>query len=82
MSSPALALTPVPLSGGTGSGATTGTTRQPGHRYRALRENTDGKQENGELGRFANPCWPGAPCFPLSFPIPPLARHDAGGGRQ
>jgi hypothetical protein len=82
MSSPALALTPVPLSGGTGAGATTGTTRQPGHRYHTLCENTDGKQENGEPGRFAGLCWPGAPCFPLSFSIQPLARHGAGGGRQ
>jgi hypothetical protein len=82
MSCPALALTPVPLSGGTGAGATTGTTHQPGHRYRALRETTDGKQENGEPGRFAGSCCPGAPWFPLSFSIPPLPRHDAEGGRQ
>jgi hypothetical protein len=82
MSRPALALTPVPLSGGTGAGATTGTTRQPGHRYRALRETTDGNQENGEPGRFAGPYWPGAPWFPLSFSTPPLVRHDADGGRQ
>jgi hypothetical protein len=81
MSSPALALTPVPLSGGTGAGATTGTTRQPGHRSHTLCENTDGKQENREPGRFAGPCWPGAPCFPLSS-IPPLARHDTDGDRQ
>ena len=82
MSRPVLALTPVPLSGGTGAGATTGTTRQPSHRYHTLCENTDGKQEKGEAGRFAGPCWSGALWFPLSFSIPPLPRHDADGGRQ
>ena len=65
MSSPALALTPVPLSGGTGAGATTGTTRQPGHRHHTLCENTDGKQEDPERGRFMARHGPGAPPFPL-----------------
>ena len=71
MSSPALALTPVPLSGGTGAGATTGTTRQPSHRYRALCENTDGKQEDLEGGRFMARYGRGASPFPL-LPSPDL----------
>jgi hypothetical protein len=67
MSSPALALTPVPTADGTGAGANTGAARPIGHRHHTLCENTDGKQENGEPGRFAGLQWPGAPFFPLSF---------------
>ena len=66
MSSPALALVPLPHAACTGTGATTGSVSQGGHRYHALRENTDGKQERREAGRFAAPHWPGVPCFPLS----------------
>ena len=65
MSSPALALTPVPLGAGTGAGAITGTVRQPGHRHHTLCENTDGKQEGLEGGRFMARHGPGAPPFPL-----------------
>ena len=65
MSGPALALTPVPLSGGTGAGATTGTARQSGHRHHTLCENAVGKQEGLEGGRFMARHGPGAPPFPL-----------------
>ena len=67
MSIPALALTPVPVGTGTGAGATTGTVQQPGHRHHTLRENTDGKQEGLEEGRFMARHGPGAPPF-LLFP--------------
>ena len=79
MSSPALALTPVPLSGGTGAGAITGTGRHTGHRNHTLCENTDGIQESGGSGRFAGLQWPGAPFFSLSFrrSCPPQA-HGRG----
>jgi hypothetical protein len=70
MSSPALALTPVPLSGGTGAGATTGTTLQQGHRHHTLRENTD-RQQEGPEGRSFTACHgPEAPLFPLPGPGP------------
>ena len=69
MSIPALALTPVPVGTGTGAGAITGAHRQPGHRHRTLCENTDGKQEDPEGGRFMARHGPGAPPFPL-FPGP------------
>jgi hypothetical protein len=79
MSSPVLALTPVSLSGGTGAGATTGTVRQPGHRHHTLCENTDGKQEGSEGGRFMARYRPGAPLFPL---LPgPGSRIGLGWGR-
>ena len=65
MSIPALALTPVPPGTGTGAGATTGTVQQPGHRHHTLRENTDGKQEGLEAGRFMARHGPGAPASPL-----------------
>jgi hypothetical protein len=68
MSNPALALTPVPTGDGTGAGANTDAARPIGHRHHAVRENTDGKQESGEPGRFAGIQWPGALFFPLSFP--------------
>jgi hypothetical protein len=67
LSSPALALVPVLLAS-TGAGANAGSARQRSHRHHAVRENTDGKQESGEVGRFAGPLeGPGAPRFPLSF---------------
>jgi hypothetical protein len=65
MSIPALALTPVPVGTGTGAGATTGAVRQSGHRHHTLCENTDGKQEGLEGGRFMARYGPGAPPFPL-----------------
>jgi hypothetical protein len=52
MSIPALALTPVRVGTGTGAGATTGAVRQSGHRHHKLCENTDGRQECLEGGRF------------------------------
>ena len=66
MTAPVLALAPVLAAVHTGVGATTGSLRQPGHRHHPVGENTDGNQESGEVGRFAAPNWPGAPCFPLS----------------
>jgi hypothetical protein len=65
MSSPALVLTPAPIITGTGAGANTGTAWQPGLRHHTLCENTDGKQEGLEGGRFMARCGPGAPPFPL-----------------
>jgi hypothetical protein len=65
MSIPALALTPVPVGTGTGAGAITGAVQQLSHRHHTLCENTDGKQENGEPGRFMARHGPGAPPFPL-----------------
>ena len=71
MSSPALALTPVPVGTGTGAGAITGAVRQSGHRHHTLCENTDGKLEGLEGGRFMARYGPGAPPFPL-LPSPGL----------
>ncbi len=77
MSAPALALAPVLTGAGTGTGVNTGLVSRAGHRYHALRENTDGKQESRGAGRFAGPRdWPGAPRFPLS--ILPAARQPGG----
>jgi hypothetical protein len=70
MSSPALALTPVPLSGGTGAGAITGTGKHTGHRNHTLCENTDGNRRAGIRGASQALHGPGAPCFPLSFHHP------------
>jgi hypothetical protein len=75
MSSPVLALVPV-LPTSTGAGANAGSARQMSHRHHALRENTAGKQESGEVGRFAGPLeGPGAPRFPFSSCYP-AARHQ------
>jgi hypothetical protein len=65
MSSPALALTPVSISCGTGAGANTGQIRETGHRHHTLCENTDGEQEGLEGRRFTARHEPGAPPFPL-----------------
>jgi hypothetical protein len=65
MSSPELALIPAPIITGTGTGATTRTARQQGLRHHTLCENTDGKQEDPEGGRFMARHGPGAPPFPL-----------------
>jgi hypothetical protein len=66
MKAPALAPVPV-LPTSTGTGANAGPARRISHRHHAPRENTDGKQESGEVGRFAGPLgWPGASRFPLS----------------
>jgi len=74
MSAPALALVPVqPAS--TGTGASARTARPVSHRNHASRENTDGKQESGEPGRFAACRWPGAPLYPLSSSDP--SQHPA-----
>jgi len=70
MSSPALALTPVPLSDGTGAGTITGAVRQSGHRHHTLCENTDGNRRAGIRGASQALYGPGAPCFPLSFHRP------------
>jgi hypothetical protein len=78
MSIPALALTPVPAGTGTGAGAITGTAQQPGHRHHTLCENTDGKQEDLEGGRFMARHGPGAPPFPL-LPGPGLRTGPARG---
>jgi hypothetical protein len=77
MSSPALALVPV-LPASTGIGANTGPDLHGGHHHHVAREDTDGKHEKGEPGRFAGQQWPGAPIFPLSFH--PGSRQDAVGG--
>ena len=69
MSVPALALVPV-LYASAGTGASTGTARPVSHRNHASRENTDGKKESGEPGRFAAHQRPGAPLFPLSSSAP------------
>jgi hypothetical protein len=69
MKAPVLALVPVLLAS-TGTGANAGSARQMSRRHHAVRENTDGKQESGEVGRFAGPLeGPGAPRFPLSFHV-------------
>jgi hypothetical protein len=65
MSSPALALTPVPAITGTEVGATTGTVRQLGHRHYTLCQDADGEQEGLEGGRFMARHGPGAPPFPV-----------------
>ena len=45
------------------------------HRHHAPRENTDGKQETGEPGRFAVPAQAGGALFPpfLPSPLPPAS---------
>jgi hypothetical protein len=65
MTSAAMALTPVPARTGTGAGATTGATRQPGHCQHTLCEDTDGRQEGLEGGRFMARHGPGAAPSPL-----------------
>jgi hypothetical protein len=64
MSSPALALVPVLLAR-TGIGASTGPAGYSGHRHHPAGENTDGKQEGSEGGRFTARRGPGASPFPL-----------------
>jgi hypothetical protein len=70
MSSPALALTPVPDRTGTGAGATTGTAQPTAtvitHRVRTRMEN----RRPGIRGASQALHGPGAPCFPLSFRHP------------
>jgi hypothetical protein len=70
MSSPALALTPVPDRTGTGAGATTGTAQPTAtaitHRVRTRMEN----RRPGNRGASQALHRPGAPCFPLSFRLP------------
>ena len=70
MSSPALALTPVPLSGGTGAGAITAAVRLTATVItRCVRT----RMENGRAGiRGASQALhrPGAPYFPHSFHYP------------
>jgi hypothetical protein len=70
MSSPALALTPVPDRTGTGAGATTGTAQLTApvitHRVRTRMEN----RRPGNRGASQALPGPGAPCFPLSFHHP------------
>ena len=70
MTVPALALAPVLVDDHAGTGASTRTTRPVSHRNHASRENTDGKQENGEPRRFAACPWPRASFFPLSSSAP------------
>jgi len=70
MTSPALALTPVPDGTGTGAGATTGTVRHTGHRNHTLCENTDGNRRAGIRGASQGLHGPGAPYFPHSFHYP------------
>ena len=66
MSSPALALTPVPDGIGTGAGATTGTAQPTAtvitHCVRTRMEN----RRSGNQGASQALHGPGAPCFPLS----------------
>jgi hypothetical protein len=50
MSSPALALTPVPVSSGTGAGANIGAADLSDHRHHTLCENTDGNGRAGNRG--------------------------------
>ena len=79
MSTPALALIPV-LPASAGTGANTGAAQYRGHRHHAVRENTDGNKESGDLGRFAGRPCPGVPLFPLSFHLTiSSCRHVAGG---
>jgi hypothetical protein len=78
MSTPALAMIPV-LPASTGTGAITGMAWLIGHRYHAVRENTDGNKESGEPGRFAGRPCPGVPLFPLFFhPATSSCQHVAG----
>jgi hypothetical protein len=77
MSTPALALIPVPPAS-TGTGATTGPAHQ-GHRNHAVRENTDGNKKSGEAGRFAGRPCPGASLFPFFFHT--VSCQRAAGGR-
>jgi hypothetical protein len=77
MSSPALALTPVPISGGTGVGATTGTAQPTATVItRCVRT----RMENRRPGKDGA-SWPamgrGAPPSP-SFPIPVAVRFRPG----
>ena len=65
MSSPALALTPMPISVGTGAGANTGLASGTSTRYRTLCESMDGKQEGLEGGRFMARHGPGAAPSPF-----------------
>jgi hypothetical protein len=66
MTSPALALTPVPDGTGTGAGATTGTAQPTAtvitHRVRTRME----QRRPGNRGASQALTRPGAPCFPLS----------------
>ena len=79
MSPPVLALVPVLLAS-TGIGANIGPDLHRGHRHHAAREDTDGRQENGEPGCFAGQQWPGAPIFPRTFHLPASScQHVAGG---
>ena len=79
MNTPALALVPV-LPASTGMGANTGPAWSRVRRHHAVGENTDGKQESGEPGRFAGQQRPGAPIYPLSFHFTTsYCRHVAGG---
>jgi hypothetical protein len=64
MNSPALALVSVLLAS-TRTGANPGPAGHSGHRHHLLGENTDGKQEGLEGGRFTARHGPGAPPFPL-----------------
>jgi hypothetical protein len=75
VSVPALALALV-LPASTGTGASTATARPVSHRNHASRENTDGKKESGEPGRFAAFRGPGVSLFPLSSAP---SRHAAPG---
>ena len=68
MSVPALALAPV-LIDGSGTGVNAATARPVSHRNHASRENTDGRQESGEPGRFAAHQRPRASLFPLSSSV-------------
>jgi hypothetical protein len=82
MSSPALAPTPLPLSGGTGAGATTGTAHPAATVItRCVRTPMENRRTGNRgasqaaMGRwrvFSSP----------SLSISPQARHAAGGGRQ
>jgi len=79
MNTPALAPVPVLLAS-MGIGANTGPDLHGGRRPHAAREDTDGKQESEQPGRFAGQQWPGAPIFPRSFHLPASScQHDAGG---
>jgi hypothetical protein len=66
MSSPALALTPVPPGSGTG-GSDHRDRPANNHRHHVPRENTDGNWRTGNRGASRVLQWPGVPCFPLSF---------------
>jgi hypothetical protein len=70
MSSPALALTSVPPSGGTGAGATTGTPRQTATVITCCVRTRMENRTTGNRGASQALNGPGAPCFPLSFHHP------------